>query len=166
MRKIFKIAEINDVVSAQQILKRNEEKNAKRKKGFYVSIAASILWFLFWYVVYDGKPSKLPEIFYYIWIVLGLALTVASYILCGSFKEFLKITGSLALIGWYIVPFPFDLMTIIFTVYFSLIASFFFPVIIIAISYYLSRKESRAAKEYIDTYKTLNLSNDEKMSRG
>lgn len=61
-------------------------------------------------------------------MVIGLAAGLVSYIF-GGLGTAIKMAGGIAKWGWIVVPFPYDIMTFIFSFIFAIGAFVFLPII-------------------------------------
>ncbi len=59
---------------------------------------------------------------------IGFIAGIVSYIF-GGFGTAIKMAAKIAHWGWYIVPFPYDLLTFLIALPFSIIAFIFLPII-------------------------------------
>jgi len=60
--------------------------------------------------------------------LIGLAAGLVSYIF-GGLGTAIKMAGGIAKWGWIVVPFPYDIMTFIFSFIFAICAFVFLPII-------------------------------------
>lgn len=64
----------------------------------------------------------------------GALAGIVSYFF-GGFGKAIKMAGKIAMFGWYILPFPVDLISIIFTFILAIYVFFFFPIIPVSKAY-------------------------------
>lgn len=70
---------------------------------------------------------------------IGMVIGLVSYVF-GGFLTALKMAGKIATIGWFIVPFPIDILTFIITLFMSFIIFMYLPIIPIRKAYKESLK--------------------------
>jgi hypothetical protein len=69
---------------------------------------------------------------------MGILASFVSYCF-GGLLTALKIAGRIAKYGWFIVPFPYDIITFVFTFFVGIIVLFCLPIIPIRVAYNESR---------------------------
>lgn len=80
-----------------------------------------------------------------IMVLLGIVGGMVSY-LFGGFLTALKMAGNITKWGWYVVPFPYDIMTCAFAFAFSMFAFVLIPIIPVRKAY-LANEEKKAYAE-------------------
>lgn len=85
-----------------------------------VATACSVIGFI-------GRGNDFLGIF----AVIGLFLSIASYIIGGGLGDAIKAALTLGKWGWLIVPFPIDIATGLFTMLVSFVAFLFLPIIFV-----------------------------------
>lgn len=85
-------------------------------------------------------------------LAFAFMLAIPAYILGGGFGTALRAAGKLAKFGWLIVPFPYDLLTGVLTLMFSVIAFFFVPAIFVLGSFLEHNQEYNDARKYMSYF--------------
>lgn len=95
----------------------------------YIALGATICSILGFYGAFVGENSFLAG-----FLGIGAVVGIASYFF-GGFGKALKMSGKIAMFGWFILPFPIDLISIAFTFIISIFVFFFLPIIPVSKAY-------------------------------
>lgn len=129
-----------------------KEKLAKAKKGLHLSIWATV-YNLFGFALVAALLASISEDLISLAFVGIFVLSIASYVLGGGFGTAVKWAWKVAVFGWIIIPFPFDLIVGFMTMAFALMCFFFVPVLFVYINYRQIKKDYSAAVKYLSYYK-------------
>lgn len=129
--EFFEEKQFNDYAYAVDVRDACEAQLAKCKIALIIAGVSSLCFLVPW-----------------LW-VLGIAGSIASYILGGGLGAAFKAAGKIATIGWLIVPFPFDLMTGLCCMVFSMMAFIVLPILFVFCNYLQLKKDLNAAEEYL-----------------
>lgn len=160
MRKnYFTNADICSIIEAEDIVAKETEKLEKSKKGLKISAASTLAWLISTVIciITAGIESyTLADIILFTIILPGFLFaiigTIVAYVKSGGFLETLKIIGKIGFVGWFIIPFPFDLITGFFVMFYTAIAFFVCPVSILGIVHLIRKKRIKKANEYLTRY--------------
>jgi hypothetical protein len=94
----------------------------KFKTAQLIAVVASVLSVIGW-----GFGDQLGSAQDYI-LMLAIILSVVSYFFAG-FVQAIKMSGKIAKWGWFVVPFPIDLVTGLLAFVFAILAFLFVPII-------------------------------------
>ena len=136
----------DNAMYAQETLDKAKTKLEKSKLGLIVSGVASVFGLIGLFV----GTTALGTIF----CIIAIAGAIASYIMAGGFGIAVKTAGKLAKFGWYMAPFPFDIVICIFTFIFAVFAFFCVPVIFVFITRLQQKRTIKNAEEYLRFCKT------------
>lgn len=87
-------------------------------------------------IINEGLGINFGEIL----MMVGFLAGIVSYIF-GGFGTALKMAGKIAKWGWFVVPFPYDIMTFILSFIFTVVAFVFVPIIPVRKAYKEALKE-------------------------
>jgi hypothetical protein len=124
---ISKRAEINNHFKETRIME-------KLRKAQSIAIIATLVSLVGLIVLGVGATTVGEAI-----LAVGVCTGIASYIY-GGFKTAVNMSGKLAKIGWFIVPFPYDIFTFIITFFFAIFMFVCIPIIPIRKAYKESLK--------------------------
>lgn len=80
---------------------------------------------------------------------IGVMGAIATYVLIGGFGIGVKCAWKIAVVGWYIVPFPVDLFVVVFTFIFGVYALLFIPIIVLRSIKKQLQADLHDAEEYL-----------------
>ena len=150
----------DDAQLALDAMEESEEKLVKAKRGLWLAVGATI-YNLFGFAIVAFLLNLLGIDYaesFEISLCIAIGLTLASYILGGGFGTAVKWAWKLAIFGWIIIPFPYDLIVGFMTMGFSLACFAFIPILFVFINYRQIKKDYAAAKKYLSYYKAKNPS--------
>jgi hypothetical protein len=124
---ISKSAEINNYFKETSIME-------KLRKAQSIAIIATLVSLVGLIVLAAGATTAGEGI-----LIVGVGAGIASYVY-GGFKTAVKMSGKLAKIGWFVVPFPYDIFTLIITFFFAIFMFVCIPIIPIRKAYKESLK--------------------------
>lgn len=106
----------------------------------YLALVATPLSIIGWWMQMQGTGLST------LWALMfcvGLTLTVFAYCLCGLGTA-VKSALSIAKWGWFVAPFPYDLLTFVLAFVFSLYAFLFIPIIPVRKAFKENQKKQMA----------------------
>lgn len=136
-------AQFTSTSEAEETAMEMEAKMKRAKIGLALAAAATAISII---GVAAGASGNILEMFPFI----GMALGIVSYIVGGGFGTALKVLKKVAFWGWFILPFPYDLVTGMTTMVLGLIAFIMLPIVFVAISYHHMSSDYRDAMDYLD----------------
>ena len=158
-KNYFTNADINNIIEAEDIISQESAKIEKSKKGLKISAIATISWAvmaLVWALALNIESITISDIVFFTLGVPSFLVafigTIVAYIKSGGFLETLKIIGKLGLVGWFVVPFPFDLITGFVVMVYTAFAFFVCPVAILGLVHLIRKKRIKKANEYLAHY--------------
>ena len=158
-KNYFTNVNINNIIEAEDVVAKESEKIEKSKKGLKISAIATISWAvmaLAWALALNIESNTISDIVFFTFGVPSFLVafigTIAAYIKSGALLETLKIIGKIGLVGWFIVPFPFDLITGFAVMAYTAFAFFVCPVAILGLVHLIRRKRIKKANEYLNHY--------------
>lgn len=86
-------------------------------------------------------------------MLVGFVCSIIAYVKGGGFGTAIKWAWKLAVFGWIIIPFPFDIVVGMFTMAFAVMAFFFIPVVFVYMNYRQVKKDFASAQKYISYFK-------------
>lgn len=131
----------NTYQEARDVLNKAERKRNRSLIGLGVAIVATCLTLV-------GLFSPGHETM----LAFAFMLAFPAYILGGGFGRALKTAGKLAKFGWFIVPFPYDLVTGVVTLMFSVISFCFVPAVFVLGSFLDHNREYNEARKHLSYY--------------
>lgn len=143
-KKLIETLEFNNTLHAQKTIEKTETSMKKIKRAL---IPAAISTTAFLYATMGGAQDYSVSGFL---MTLSMIGSIVSYIMGGGFKIALKTAGKLAVVGWFFLPFPIDIVTGICTMIFAVIAFFFMPLVFVYLNYRQHKKNLADAKEYLE----------------
>lgn len=158
-KNYFTNLDINSMIEAEDVVAKESEKIEKSKKGLKISAIATISWAVMaivWALAVNIESNTLSDIVFFTFAVPSFLIafigTIVAYIKSGGFLETLKIIGKLGLVGWFVVPFPFDLITGFVVMVYTAFAFFVCPVAILGLVHLIRKKRIKKAEEYLRHY--------------
>lgn len=158
-KNYFTNVNINNIIEAEDVVAKESEKIEKSKKGLKISAIATISWAvmaLVWALALNIESNTISDIVFFTLGVPSFLVafigTIVAYIKSGSFLETLKIIGKVGLVGWFFVPFPFDLITGFVVMVYTAFAFFVCPVAILGLVHLIRKKRIKKAEEYLSRY--------------
>ena len=142
-RKIIETIEFDNYAYAKNVLEQSALKLEKIKIGLIVSAAATFCTVLG--LIFGNINQSLFGAFMF----FALVGSIASYIVGGGFKIALKAAKNLAIFGWFILPFPADIITGLVTLVIAIYGFMFIPLIFVFLNYRQQKKNHNDAEEYI-----------------
>lgn len=153
--KIFTEMQFNDAQYAQDVLQKSQSKLERCKIALIIALVAQIIWVLSFFA--QGTLNKLPD---FLQGTLAFAMyggTLAAYIVGGGIKATVgfvwKMAKGISWIGWFLVPFPMDIITGIASFFIVLM---FIPMVLlcvpllgVAANYHQTSMDHQAAEEYL-----------------
>jgi hypothetical protein len=157
-RNYFYKDDIVSVIQAEETIEKETKKLKKSKRGFAVAAISMAAWIIGVFTVYlgatywDNLPQPLSDILALIClgvICVGFLGCLVSYFLSGSVFETLKIVGKIGFWGWFILPFPYDILTGFLLMFFTLCAFFACPIAVLGIIYLIRKKRIKTAEKFL-----------------
>ena len=142
-KNLIEKMEFDDFAFAKQTFEDSDKKLGRIRTGLIVSAAATLASFIGFSAI--DKNDTIGGIF----ILVALITAIASYIIGGGMKIAFKAAKKLAVFGWFILPFPYDLGTGICTIIIAPIAFLFIPVVFVYINYKQVKRNRDDAEEYM-----------------
>lgn len=87
-----------------------------------------------------------------LYMMMAFLLAIPAYIIGGGFGKVLKTAANLGKFGWLIVPFPYDIVTGLFTFIFAAFALFCVPIFFTFTNYVQHNRDYKAAKKHLSHY--------------
>ena len=147
--QFYEEMEFDDVRYAVDIVNEHGAKLKRVKKGLIISVCA-IACTLSSFVI--GLENPLSSFL----IIAGLIGSIAAYIVGGGFSTAIRWAWKIAVFGWIIIPFPFDLLTGFACLYFAFFFFLFVPTIFVYMNYRQINMDYMAAKKYVSYFKAKN----------
>ena len=141
-KRIIETMEFDDYAYAKDVLeqytaKLEEVKGVRKIAG--AATVCSLLWVVFFNI------SFLNDLFF----LLALGGSIVSYKRGGGIKIAFSVAKKLAIIGWIIIPFPWDIATGFGTLIFSFLAFLFVPAVFVQINYLQYKQYCEDAETYL-----------------
>ena len=143
-KKIIETLEFSDALHAQKTIEKTEKSLKKIKRAFIPAAISTVAG-----ILSMGSAFEDPSINGFL-MTLSLVVAIVSYIMGGGFKIAVKAAGKLAVVGWFICPFPIDIAVGICTMIFAVAAFFFLPLVFVFLNYRQHKKNLEDAKEYLE----------------
>ncbi len=158
-KNYFTNANINNIIEAEEIISQESAKIEKSKKGLKIAGFSTLAWGVMVLVFAIGlniDSSTISDIMFFTLAVPSFLVafigTITAYIKSGNLFETLKIVGKIGLVGWFFLPFPFDLITGFVVMIYTAIAFFVCPVAILGLVHLIRKKRIKKAEEYLSRY--------------
>ncbi len=146
--KLIQTMVFDDVAYATNIKEECEKKLAKVKLGLKISIFPSVFSVL--YLILESAHVRNGfSSFVYLMMLLGILVSIAAYVIGGGLKTALSWAWKICKIGWFIMPFPVDIVTGIVAFIFSFFAFWCFPVAFVGMNYLQIKSDYTAALDYL-----------------
>ena len=153
--KVFTEMQFNDAQYAQDVLANSQSKLERCKIALIIALVVQVLWALVFFApqVFSNVPGFLNNMI----SMIMFAGTIAAYIIGGGIKATVgfvwKIAKGISWIGWFLVPFPMDIITGIAS---FLIVLLFIPFVLlcvpllgVAANYHQTKMDHQAAETYL-----------------
>ena len=88
-----------------------------------------------------------------VYMMLAFLLAIPAYIIGGGFGKVLKTAANLGKFGWLIIPFPFDIVTGLFTFIIAVFALFCVPLFFTFTNFIQHDRDYKAAKKHLSHYR-------------
>ncbi len=142
----------DDVRYASEVLTKEEARLKRNKIGLLIALVAQVSW-----LVLNFVSTTDLYVLEYIMLGVSLIITVAAYIVGGglaiALKGTFKVAKTLFWVGWFFVPFPYDILTgialsvvaiVVIPVLFLL-----FPIVLVLLSFIQTKKNIANARNYL-----------------
>ncbi len=157
MRSNYFYDDITSVVVAEATITEETRKLKKSKRGIIAALISMGMWLLGAGVGtlsdIDGLPIPVVDFLQLsalgIWL-LALITTLVAYLIGGSVGETLKIIGKIGFVGWFIIPFPYDIITGLAAMFFTVVALFACPLVVLGIIYLVRKRRIKKAQQFLD----------------
>ena len=126
---------------AQQKMERIIKKEKRLVVAFILAAIAMLI------IINASKLSQNP-IIDKLSVVVLIGSLICTYVMCG-FKSVLKVWKNIAFWGWYVTPFPIDLIVVAMSFSISLILLIFLPLLFVVIEYVNNKKEKTEVEQYL-----------------
>lgn len=141
-KEFFEEKQFNDVAYAQDILASSNAKLEKQKFALIIAAAATAL-NLGGFALGDGFLA-------FAMLFAGIVGAIIAYIIGGGFRSAIACAFKIGKFGWFILPFPYDLVTGICCFSFAVFGFFLTPVVFVFVNYRQLKKDRDEAQTYID----------------
>ena len=141
---MFTTMQFGSVEDAQNEVKKAGRKEIFSRIGLILGIVATACFFL---AANFNENDTLCSIFALTWVIAmigGYAMGGILYALVAAWK--------IAKFGWYIVPFPYDIIVFVMTFMFAAFIFICIPVGFTLLSYIQVRKDKKAAEDYLASF--------------
>ena len=153
--KIFTEMQFNDAQYAQDVLQKSQSRLDRCKIAVIVALVAQVIWVLMLFA--PGTLNKLPAFLQDVLSLVMFVGTLAAYIVGGGIKATVgfvwKMAKGISWIGWFLVPFPMDIITGIASFFIVLMFIPFVllcvPLLGVAANYHQTSMDHQAAEEYL-----------------
>jgi len=137
-KKFFESVQFDTVENAENTARKAAKKLEKAKIGLIIAGVATAL-------------SALGFSFEVLGFLLPIAFlaAIAAYIVGGGIKIALKTAWKIAKFGWFVIPFPYDIVTGIVTLIFAIMGFIFFPVVFVLVNFFQIKKTLNEAEEFL-----------------
>ena len=147
----------NDARYAMDIKNNAEEALAKCQSGFKSVLIAQGLWLCCQFLPGLLGNSDLGGVIFLVFFVAAIIMTCIAFTKCGGMKRIMGslfgISKKIAKFGWFITPFPIDIVTGLVCMMVGCIGlpilCFFYPIITYLINTSSLKKEIKEADEYL-----------------
>lgn len=153
--KIFTEMQFNDAQYAQDVLEKSQSKLERCKIALIIALVAQIIWALAFFA--PNALNKLPAFLQEVLTLVMFVGTLAAYIVGGGIKATVgfvwKMAKGISWIGWFLVPFPMDIVTGIASFFIILMFIPFVllcvPLLGVAANYHQTSMDHKAAETYL-----------------
>ncbi|MBE6802150.1 MAG: hypothetical protein E7530_04620 [Ruminococcaceae bacterium] len=156
MKRNYFYDDITNIVMAEETIAKESKKIEKSKKGLVVAAVSMLVWGFGVVAACIQSAIYLPrpwtDIFGVITlgvIFVGFVGCIVSYFLSGSVLETLKIVGKIGFWGWFIIPFPFDIITGLAVMFLTLCAFFSCPIAVLGIIHLIRKNRIKKAEKFL-----------------
>lgn len=142
---MFTTMQFGSVDDAQNEVKKAGRKEIFSRIGLILGIVATASFFSA--AAVSSVNGTLCNILVVVWIISmigGYAMGGILYALVAAWK--------IAKFGWYIVPFPYDIIVFVMTFTFAAFIFMCIPVVFTLLSYIQVRKDKKAAEDYLASF--------------
>lgn len=140
-KNLFENATITSTEAAKQLLENSVAKLNRVKIGLIVAAVATLISV----IGYKNDGTSLGGTLLFI----GFICSMASYIIGGGFMTAISWAAKIGKLGWFIMPFPIDIITGICAVMISFIAFMFLPLVFVFLSYVQTKKDYEEANKFL-----------------
>lgn len=140
--------EFDNVEYAKKIMEEASAKLGRIKVGLIIAGAATVCSCIMLYAS-DSNMTLLKGSM----MLIALFGAIISYIVGGGFGTAIKFAMKVGKFGWFITPFPIDIITGIITTVIALWAFLFVPVFFVFLNYWQTKKNYTEAERYYSCYK-------------
>ncbi len=159
MRSNYFYDDITNVMVAEATIEAETAKIKKSKRGIIASIISMVMWLaglgLGCLSDIDGLPRPIVDFLQIsalgIWL-LALITTLVAYLIGGSVGETLKIIGKIGFVGWFIIPFPYDIITGLAAMFLTVVALFACPLLVLGIIHIVRKRRIKKAQQFLDEF--------------
>lgn len=158
-KNYFTNANINNIIEAEAIISQETEKIEKSKKGLRIGAFATFSWVVLVLAFVLGlniDSRTVSDIVFFTLAIPSFLVafigTITAYIKSGNLLETLKIVWKIGLVGWFFLPFPFDLITGFVVMVYTAFAFFVCPIAILGLVHLIRKKRIKKAEEYLTRY--------------
>ena len=139
-RPMIQHMEFDSYAEAQDMVDAAEARSTRILIGLAVAAVSTVLTVLAFLLNSDASS-----------ILLGLAflLAIPAYVIGGGLGKAIRSAWNLAVFGWFILPFPYDLGVGLATFCIALMCFFFAPLVFVLVSYCQNASDLKSAREYM-----------------
>jgi len=153
---VFSQMHFDDYQFAKDVKETTERLKNRKTIGIICAAVATLIWVLLFFTPLRNASRIVTDGLGY----FALGITVVAYAIGGGivrgFGVVWNITKKIAFFGWFIMPFPYDLLTGLVTLMiglmFALLGFIFVPLLPVFCSYYQSNQDYKEACAYLSYY--------------